>query len=761
MKVFYKKEKTNIVTYRNYKHFSNEAFMLDVKNSIIQMTSENNDLEFDRLKTALDEAIQRHAPIKKQYVRANQAPFINKKINKEIMKRSRLRNKFLNTKSDIDRKAYNKQRNLCVSLIRSEKKNFFSNINTSDITDNKTFWQTVKPVFTDKIKTKSKITLIEKNIVSQEGQEKIDSEKIITEDQAVAEVINKFFINIVPNLKISTDHGYDNDFIATDDQVTNAVNKFRNHSSIIMIKNKKVTDQSFSFGPVTYDDVLKIVNTLDTVKTSQQSDIPTTILKQNSDYFAEYFYENISQCISKLIFPSDLKLADVIPVYKKKSKNSKDNYRPVSILSNISKIYERCIYDQIQHFFDSLLSKYQCGFRRGYNAQHCLITLIVKWKSVDNGGAFGVLHTDLSKAFDCLPHELLIAKLDAYGFDKRSLKLIHSYLSNRKQRVKINDTYSSWSEILFGVPQGSILGPLLLNIFICDMLYFLEGFDIANYADDSTPYCAGKSAESVVNNLEQSSTILFKWLNNNYMKVNTGKSHLLLSGNSRATATIDNSYIESEDEQVLLGITIYSNLTFENHIRNICKKASQKLNALARIAPYMNIQKRRTIMKSFVTSQFSYYPLIWMFHSRRLNNKINSIQRALRIAYQDNTSAFQELLNKDNSVSIHHRNLQVLATEMFKIHRGLSPEILRETFVSKTSLYNLRRNDTFEKRKVHSVYHGTESLSFLGSKIWDLVPVELKQSEALYSFKLKIKNWVFFECPCRICKTYIQQVGFL
>ena len=162
---------------------------------------------------------------------------------------------------------------------------------------------------------------------------------------------------------------------------------------------------------------MKIVNTLVTAKASQQSDIPTKILKQNSDYFAEYFYENINQFISKSIFPSDLKLADVTPVYKKKSKNSKDNYRPVSILSNISKIYERCIYDQIQLFFDSLLSKYQ--LRVSY---HCLITLIEKWKKiVDNGGAFGALLTDLSKGFDCLPHELLIAKLDAYGFDKSSL----------------------------------------------------------------------------------------------------------------------------------------------------------------------------------------------------------------------------------------------------------------------------------------------------------------------------------------------------
>ena len=155
-------------------------------------------------------------------------------------------------------------------------------------------------------------------------------------------------------------------------------------------------------------------------------------------------------------------------------------------------------------------------------------------------------------------------------------------------------------------------------------------------------------------------------------------------------------------------------------------------------------------MKSFVTSQFSYCPLICsIVHSRRLNDKTNSIhERALRFIYQDNTSTFQELLNKE-----HHRHLQLLATEMFKMHRGLSPEILRETFVSKTSSYNLRRNGTFEKRKLHSVYHGTESLSSLAPKIWDLVPVELKQSETLYSFRLKIKNWVPFECPCRICKT--------
>ena len=142
------------------------------------------------------------------------------------------------------------------------------------------------------------------------------------------------------------------------------------------------------------------------------------------------------------------------------------------------------------------------------------------------------------------------------------------------------------------------------------MFYFLEDFDIASYADNSTPNNADKNVEFVVNNLENSSSILFKWLNDNYMKVNTGKSRLLVSGNVRATAKINNSYTESEKEQVLLGITIDFNFTFENHINNISKRASQKLNTLARVAPYTNMQKRRVIMKSFVTSQFEYCPLI-------------------------------------------------------------------------------------------------------------------------------------------------------
>ena len=148
-----------------------------------------------------------------------------------------------------------------------------------------------------------------------------------------------------------------------------------------------------------------------------------------------------------------------------------------------------------------------------------------------------------------------------------------------------------------------------------------------------------------------------------------------------------------------------------------------------------------------LTSQSGYCPLIWMFHSRALNNKINSIhERALRITYNDSKSTFGELLNKDNSVSIHHTNLQVLAIEIFQ-KRALP--------------YNLRTNSNFSSRQVHSVYHGTESLSFLGPKIWELVPEDTKQSESLEIFKNEIKKWVPSICPSRLCRIYLQNIGFL
>ena len=145
-------------------------------------------------------------------------------------------------------------------------------------------------------------------------------------------------------------------------------------------------------------------------------------------------------------------------------------------------------------------------------------------------------------------------------------------------------------------------------------------------------------------------------------------------------------------------------------------------------------------MKAYITSQFGYCPLVWMFHSSSLNNNINSWhERALKITYGDRSSSFENLLKKDNSVSIDHRNIQALATEMFKFKNNIAPEIMKKLFAPKMSSYDLRNNDSFKIRRVNSVWHGTESVSDLGPKVWDLVPNEIQKSESLNGFKFKIK----------------------
>ena len=749
LKTFFKKGSPKIISYRDYKRYSPRNFRLDLERNLpFETLFQISNDQFIKFFAGI---LEKHAPLKLKYVRINQSAFITKALRKEIMKRSRLRNRVIKQNSEFNIISYKRQRNLCTSLIRKAKKDFYSNLNPSNIVDNKRFWNSVKPLFSDKSITGQNLVIIDNNIISDK-------------DSKVADILSNFFSDMVKNLDIDINY-IDTDSHTDDiDPILGAINKYNNHPSIVSINKARGNNvETFSFSNTTLEAVFNELSILNTSTSCPKEDIPIKIIKENIDIFTHKIHNDFNHTIYYGTFPSNLKHADVTPAHKKGDRTDKSNYRPISILPSISKIFERLLYYQMSTYVEKILSIYQCGFRKNYSSQHCLIVMLEKWKlCLDKQGSTGVLITDLSKAFDCLDHDLIIAKLYAYGFDYKAVKLIYDYLSCRFQRVRINSSYSSWKEILKGVPQGSILGPMLFNIYLSDLFISLSETNICSYADDNSPYACKANTDDVITQLQEDSNKLLQWFSHNSLKANPDKFHLILNdSDENLSINVGQYVVQNSQNEKLLGVTIDNKLTFNDHVEGLCKKASKKLHALNRVSRYMSTEKKRIIMKSFITSQFGYSPLVWMMHNRTLNNRINNIQeRALRIVYDDRNSSFEELLRKDVSVTIHTRNIQTLATELFKVVNGQSPEIMNEVFPLKETLaYSTKF--PFKSRNVRTVAYGTNTLSFLGPKICALVPTIIKESKSLVEFKREIRKWKPERCPCRLCETYIADIGFV
>ena len=229
--------------------------------------------------------------------------------------------------------------------------------------------------------------------------------------------------------------------------------------------------------------------------------------------------------------------------------------------------------------------------------------MIEKWrKNMDKGKSCAVLLTDLSKTFDCIAHDFLIAELEAYGFSYEALKIMYNYLTDRKHRTKVDDSFSDFIDLLLGISQDSILDPLLFNIYICNLFFFVEQDNVTSYADDTTPYSNGKNIVTVLENIGTKGKEVFNWFSMNYVKANPDKSQLLLTSKDEASIKIEDTLIKSSSSKKFLGVLIDNKLTFNEHVSKLCKKASNKLHALVRISKYMTKDKLRTIMDAFFSS---------------------------------------------------------------------------------------------------------------------------------------------------------------
>ena len=234
-------------------------------------------------------------------------------------------------------------------------------------------------------------------------------------------------------------------------------------------------------------------------------------------------------------------------------------------------------------------------------------------------------------------------------------------------------------KITAGVPQGSILGPLLFNIFINDLFLFVSSSNLSNCTDDNTLYASGFNLEEVKSCLSAAFDAVTEWFYENHMALNAGKCHFMCLGKDtrNETFTFKGLVMKNSKGQKILGVTIDNKLTFKSHIKNLCKKASQKIGSLSRLSNHLNNSQKGLALNSIVKSQFSYCPLVWMFCSRTSNNMVNKVlERALRVILNDHESNFETLLQNNNGVCNHHRNIQTLLIEIFKIEKVLASPIL-------------------------------------------------------------------------------------
>ena len=273
-----------------------------------------------------------------------------------------------------------------------------------------------------------------------------------------------------------------------------------------------------------------------------ENDLPVKLLVNFSDIICNPLCEIYNNSKDSLQYPNSLKVADVIPIHKENETTLLKHYRPVSLLPVVSNIFERIMFEEILKYMDIYLSPYIFGYRKGHSTEQCLILMIKMWKkAMDNKGDAGSVLTDLSKAFDCLNHDLLTAKLNAYGYDKSALKFIYGYLKERKQRTKVTGAYSSWRELRSGVSQESILGPLLFTRFLNDILFHRQ----SQVSQDNTAYTIDHNIEDLIKGLETETSVILNWFRIKEMKSNDDKCYLIVANTSNVTVTMGSEIIEA------------------------------------------------------------------------------------------------------------------------------------------------------------------------------------------------------------------------
>ena len=475
-----------------------------------------------------------------------------------------------------------------------------------------------------------------------------------------------------------------------------------------MLKNlyigKNVTANSFKLNPISEQFVNTELSRLNINKSTGYDEIPARFLKDASSEIKGIVTYLINLSIYKNEFPDELKYAKIRPLFKKNKKTEAENYRPVSVLSNISKILERAVHSQLEQYLNEnkILYSHQSGFRKGHSTDTCLINLMdYVHKSISEGEYVGMALLDLQKAFDTVDHIILCNKLKLMGVG--CVEWFRSYLSNRKQIVNVNNTKSSPGIITCGVPQGSILGPLLFLCYINDMSLSVE-CKLYLYADDSALLVRGKHPNLIANSLSKNLDSCNSWLIDNKLSLHPGKTEAILFGTKRKLKNINDFQVKCGESSIqnvksikYLGLTLDADLSGESIVSNILKKSGGRLKFLYRHSNILNMKERKTLCSALIQCYFDYSCSSWYTGlNKGLKQKLQVMQNKMIrfILKLDSRSHIGcNELEKVNMLNVSNRVKQINLNHVYKIWKRTSPEYMTENFdrISDTELRNCTR----------------------------------------------------------------------
>ena len=493
-----------------------------------------------------------------------------------------------------------------------------------------------------------------------------------------------------------------------------------------------------------------MLHKLSSAKSCGPSSISTNLLKKHSKIFCEPLKLVINNSFAEGKFPDLLKIANVCPIYKKGDRNKCENYRPISLLSNLSKLFERAMHTRLYNFLSSNKSLYdlQFGFRQKYSTNHALLSIVEKIReSLDNKTFSCGVFVDLEKAFDTVNHAILLKKLEHYGIRGPAQSWFSSYLESRKQKVVFDGTSSPLLNISCGVPQGSILGPLLFLIYINDMHTAVKFSTVYHFADDTNLLYHHKNPKVLRKHMNSDLKLLYNWLCANRLSLNVSKTEFIifrppkLTLSSRITLTLNRTTIFESTKIKYLGVILDNKLTWKHHIFELCKKLNRAVGMLYKIRRLnCNTSLLLSLYFSIFQSHLTYGICLWGNADPTILNKIClSQKRAIRVVaglgYGESTeNAFYDLklLKVEDLFQFH------LASVMWDLDRGVLPTCFDNIFRHVSDIHNYHTrssaaNKLSENVRINAQTHGESMLKFLGPKILN----KLKNHDFFSSSKTK------------------------